>query len=60
MFKMKTGFYLQLLTPETMKLIASTKNKKSKNENGGNVPNLKTTEVILIHCNIADNNCQQN
>ena len=43
-----------------MKLIASTKNKKSKNENGGNVPNLKTTEVILIHCNIADNNCQQN
>ena len=60
MFEMKTGFYLQLLTPETMKLIASTKSKKTKNENGGNVPNLKTTEVILIHCNIADNNCQQN
>ena len=60
MFKMKTGFYLQLLTPETMKLIASTKNKKTKNENGGNVLNLKITEVILIHCNIAGNNCQQN
>ena len=37
-FKMKTGFYLELLTPETMKLLASTKSKITKDKNGENVP----------------------
>ena len=36
MFKIKTGYYLVLLTPETMKLLASTKSKIAKNENGEN------------------------
>ena len=39
-FKIKTRYYLVLLTPETMKLVASTKNEITKNENGENVPNL--------------------
>ena len=34
-FKIKTGYYLQLLTPETMKLLGSTKNKITKDENEG-------------------------
>ena len=38
-FKIKTGYYLELLTPETMKLLGSTKSK-IKNENGENVPYL--------------------
>ena len=36
-FKIKTGYHLELLTPETMKLLGSTKSK-IKNENGENVP----------------------
>ena len=37
-FKIKTGYYLELLTPETMKLLGSTKSKITKDENGKNVP----------------------
>ena len=42
--------------PETIKLLGSTKNKVTKNENGENVPNLEITEVVLAHCNIISNN----
>ena len=38
-FKMITGYYLDLLTPETIKLLGSTKSKITKNENSENVPN---------------------
>ena len=37
MFKIKTKYYLELLTPETMKLLKSTKSKITKDENGENV-----------------------
>ena len=43
-----------------MKLLGSTKNKVTKNENGENVPNLEITKVVLVHCNIVNNNYQQN
>ena len=43
-----------------MKLLESTKSKKTKNENGENIANLEITEVVLVHCNIANNNYQQN
>ena len=43
-----------------MKLIGSTKSKVTKNENDENVPNLEITEVVLVHYNIVNNNCQQN
>ena len=36
-FKVKTGHYLELLTPETMKLLGSTKSKITKDENSDNV-----------------------
>ena len=42
-----------------MKLLGSTKSKITKNENSENVPHLKITEVVLIHCNIISNNYQQ-
>ena len=42
-----------------MKLLGSTKNKIIKEENGENVPHLEITKVILVHCNIADNDYQQ-
>ena len=56
-FKIKTGYYLELLTPEIMKWLGSTENKITKDKNGENVPHLENTEVILVHCNI-NNDCQ--
>ena len=47
------------ITPETLKLLGSTKNKITKNENGENVPNLEINEVVLVHCNIVCNDYQQ-
>ena len=57
-FNIKTGYYLELVTPETMKLIGSTKNK-TKTKNGENVPHLEITKVVLAHCNIVNNDYQQ-
>ena len=37
-FKIKNGYSLELLTPETMKLLGSTKNKITEDKNGENVP----------------------
>ena len=37
-----------------MKLLGSTKGKITKNENGENLPNLEITEVVSVHCNIAN------
>ena len=58
-FKIKNGYSLELLTPETMKLLGSTENKITKDKNGENVPHLEITEVVLVHCNIVNNDYQQ-
>ena len=58
-FKIKNGYSLELLTPETMKLLGSTKNKITKGKNGENVPDLEITEVALVHCDIVNNDYQQ-
>ena len=41
-----------------MELLRSTENKISKNKNGENVPHLQMTEVVLVHCNIFNNDYQ--
>ena len=56
-FKIKTGYYIELVTPETMKLLGSSKSKITKDENGKNVPVLEITE--LVNCNIVNSNFQQ-
>ena len=58
-FKIKNGCSLELLTPETMKLLGSTENKITKDKNSENVLHLEITEVVLIHCNIVNNDYQQ-
>ena len=58
-FKIEIGYSLELLTPETMKLLGSTENKINKDKNGENVPHLKITVVVLVHCNIVNNDYQQ-
>ena len=42
-----------------MKILGSTKSKITKNENGENVSYLEITEVLLIYCNIVNNDYQQ-
>ena len=53
-FKIKNGYSLELLTLETMKLLGSIENKITKDKNGGNLPHLEITEVVLVHCNIVN------
>ena len=45
--------------PETIKLLESTKSKITKDDNGKNLPPLEITEVILVHCDIGNNDYQQ-
>ena len=57
-FKAKTGCKLELLSPETMKLLGSTKDI-DQNKDGEHVPKLESVAVILLHCNLVNNNYQQ-
>ena len=57
-FKIKNGYSLELSTPATMKLYGSTENKITEDKNGENVPHLQITEVVLVHCNIVNNDYQ--
>ena len=54
-FKIKNGYTLELLTPETMKLLGRTENKITKDKSGENVPHLEITEIILVRCNVVNN-----
>ena len=58
-FKIKSGYYLELLTPETMKLLGSTVSKIKEDKNGENVPHLEAVELVLVHCNLVNNDYQQ-
>ena len=42
-----------------MKLLGSTENKIIKGKNGENVPHLEIIEVVSVHCNITNNDYQQ-
>ena len=58
-FKIKSGYYLELLTPEKMKLLGITVSKINKDTNGENVPHLEVVELVLVHCNLVNNDYQQ-
>ena len=57
--KIKTGYKLELLTEETMQLIGSLKKVIDKNKDGEIIPRLETVGVVLVHCNLVNNNYQQ-
>ena len=57
-FKIKTGYKLELLTHETMKLLGSTKKDVNSDKNSENVPKLESVEVVLVHCNLVKNDYQ--
>ena len=58
-FKIKSGYYLELLSKETMKLLGSTKDTIDADKNCENVTKLENVEVLLVHCNLVNNAYQQ-
>ena len=58
-FKINSGYKLELLSKETMKLLGRTKDIIDADENSENVPKLENVEVVLVHCNLVNNAYQQ-
>ena len=50
---------MELLSPETMKLLGSTKKDVDKDKDGEDVPKLESVEVVLMRCNLVNNSYQQ-
>ena len=48
-----------MFSPETMKLLGSTKKDVDKDKNGEDVPKLESAEVVLVHCNLVNNSYLQ-
>ena len=57
-FKIKTGYKLELLTLETMRLLRSAKKDNDKDKDDENLPKLESVEVALVHCNLVKNDYQ--
>ena len=58
-FEIKTGYKLELLSKETMKLLGSTSNTVDSDKNSENVPRLENVEVVSVHFNLVNNSYQQ-
>ena len=53
-FKIKTGYKLEVLSSETMKLLGSAKKDVDKDKGGEDVRKLESVKVILVHCNLVN------
>ena len=58
-FKIKTGYKLELLSPETMRLLGGSKKDIDQDKDGEIVPKLEAVAVVLVHCNLVNNNYQE-
>ena len=58
-FKVQTGYKLELLSPETTKLLGSTKKDVDKDRNGEDVSKVESVEVVLVHINLVNNSYKQ-
>ena len=58
-FKIKTGYKLEFLTEETIQLLGNSEKIIDKNKDGEIVPRLEAVEIVLVHCNLVNNNYQQ-
>ena len=58
-FKIKSGYKLELLSKETMQLLGSSGNTIDSDKDGELVPKLEVAEVVLVHCNLVNNGYQQ-
>ena len=59
LFKIKSGYKLELLSKETMRLLGSSTNSIDKDKNSELVPKLETVDLVSVHCNLVNNNYQQ-
>ena len=57
--KKKDGYKLELQTPETTKLFGSTKKLIDKTKDGESVPSIEVVEIVLVLCNLVDNQYQE-
>ena len=57
-FKIEPGYKSELLTPETRKLLGSTKKDVDSDKNSENTPKLESVDVVLVHCNLVKNDYQ--
>ena len=57
-FKIKAGYKIELLLPETMKLLGKSKKDVDKDKNG-DVPKLESVKVVLLRYNLVKNSYQQ-
>ena len=58
-FKIKSGYKLELSSKETMKLLGSTKDTIDSDKNSENVTKLENVEVVLVHGNLVNNAYKQ-
>ena len=58
-FRIKSGYKLELLSKEAMKLLGGTKDIIDADKNSESVPKLENVEVVLVHCNLVNNAYQQ-
>ena len=58
-FKIKSGYKLELLSKETLKFLGSTSNSIDKDKNSELVPKLESVDLVLVHCNVVNNSYQQ-
>ena len=58
-FKIKSGYKLELLSKETMRLLGSSANSIDIDKNSELVSKLESVDLILVHCNLVNNNYQQ-
>ena len=54
-FKIKSDYKLELITPETMKLLGNTKKDVESDKNSENLLKLESVKVALVHCNLVKN-----
>ena len=58
-FKIKSGYKLELLSKETMKLLGSSTNTIDGDKNSELVPKLESVDLVLVHCIVVNNSYQQ-
>ena len=58
-FKIKSGYKLELLLKETTKLLGSSTDTIDGDENSELVPKLESVDLVLVHCNVVNNSYQQ-
>ena len=58
-FKIKSGYKLELLSKETMRILGSLTDTIDGHKNSELVPKLDSVDLVLLHCNLVNNSYQQ-